>query len=66
MSKQECRPAYLRHKLAMEAAINKKDPPRVAEIFKRKPYAAANDLQKRKEKQDEQRRNQERSAASEA
>jgi len=42
MSKAECRPAYLRHKLAMEAAINKKDPPRVAEVFKRKPYSSSN------------------------
>lgn len=58
MSKAECRPAYLRHKLAMEVAINKKDPPRVAEIFKRKPYAAANDLQKRR-KTDEPRRDNE-------
>ena len=58
MSKAECKPAYLRHKLAMGAAINMKDPPRVAEIFKRKPYAAANDLQKRR-KIDEPRRDNE-------
>ena len=44
MSKQECRPAYLRHKMALDAAISPKGDVKVADIFKRKPYTAANDL----------------------
>lgn len=44
MSKLECNKAYYNHKVAMELTKRLPKVSRVSEIFKRKPYAAANDL----------------------
>ena len=42
MSKSECNKSYMRHKMALDAAISPKGDVKVAEIFKRKPYSCTN------------------------
>lgn len=46
MSKAECKKAYLKHKLAMDATMVAPKMTKVSEIFTRKPYSASADLGK--------------------
>lgn len=42
MSKAECNRAYLRHKMAAEAAFRVPKVTKVKSIFRRKPYSSSN------------------------